>query len=61
VECYNVVTEGDDEDPRNINIQEAEGHHEVEGPRIENPNIITPLKTRQVNIGTEEEPKFTKN
>jgi len=31
LECYNVTTEEEDEDPRNINIPEMEGHHEVEG------------------------------
>ena len=60
LECYNVTTEEEDEDPRNINILEVEGHHEVVGPQIENPDITTPLKTRQVNIGTEAEPKFVK-
>eukprot|EP00253_Pinus_taeda_P035509 PITA_35509 len=60
LECYNVTTEEEDEDPRNINILEIEGHHEVEGPQIGNPDITTPLKTRQVNIGTEAEPKFAK-
>jgi len=32
LECYNETIEEDDEDPRNINILEAEGHYEVEGP-----------------------------
>lgn len=61
LECYNVTIEGDDEDPRNINIPEAEDHHEFEGPPIENPDITMPLKTRQVNIGMEVEPKFPKS
>jgi len=26
-----VTAEGEDEDPRNIDIPKAEGHHEVEG------------------------------
>jgi len=60
LESYNVTAGGEDEDPRNINILEAEGHHEVEGPQIENSDITAPLKTKQVNIGTEAEPKFAK-
>lgn len=55
-----MIIEEEDEEPRNINIPEIEGHHEVEGLRIENPDITTPLKVRQVNIGTEAEPKFAK-
>lgn len=31
LECYNMIVEGEYEDPQNINISEAEGHHEVEG------------------------------
>jgi len=53
LECYNVTAEEDDKDPRNINILEVEGHREVEGLQIENPDINAPLKTRQVNIGIE--------
>ena len=60
LECYNVTTEEEDEDPKKINILEMEGHCKVEGPQIEDPDIIVPLKTRQDNIGTEAEPKFVK-
>lgn len=42
-----------------MNIPKAEGHHKVEGPQIDNPNIIMPMKLKQVNISTEVEPKFT--
>lgn len=60
LECYNVTAEGDSKDPININIPEVEGHREVEGLQVENPDITAPLKTKQVNIGTKEEPKFAK-
>lgn len=60
LECYNVTTKGEDDDLRNINILEAEGHRKVKGPQIENLDITTPLKTRQVNINTEAEPTFVK-
>lgn len=55
-----MTVEGDDEDLRNINILEAVGYRKVEGPKIENPDITTPLKTRQVIIGTEVESNFAK-
>jgi len=55
-----MTTKGEDEDPRNINSPEAEGHREVGGPQVENADITAPLKTRQVHIGTEAEPKFAK-
>lgn len=58
LECYNVMAEGEDEDPRNIKIPEEKIHCEVEGLQIENVYITMPLKTTQVNIGTEVEPKF---
>ena len=60
LECYNVTAEEEDEDPQKVNIPEIEGHREVEGLQVENPAITTPLKTKKVNIGTEEEPKFVK-
>ena len=50
--------EEDDDYPRNINIRETEGCCEVWGPPIEDPDIIAPLKTKQVNIGIDVEPKY---
>jgi len=47
-----VTAEEEEEYPKNINILEAEGHHEVKGPQMENLDIFAPLKTKQVNIGT---------
>lgn len=58
LEFYNVTIEEEDEDARKINIPEKEGHHEVEGLQIENPNITVSLKMKQVNIGMETEPKL---
>lgn len=60
LECYNVTVEEEDEDPPKINIPKTKGHHEVEGLQIKNPDITVPLKNKQVNIGTEAEPKFVK-
>ena len=61
LECYNVTFKKEDENLRNINISENEVLREVEGPQIENLDITTLLKTRQVNIGIEAELKFAKN
>jgi len=55
-----VTTKDEEEDPRNINIPEAEGHCKFEGPQIENLDITIPLKTRHVNISTEAELNFVK-
>ena len=56
VECYNLVIDEDD-DPRNINIPESEGHCEVHGPAVEAPEVTQPLKMWIVNIGLEGKPK----
>lgn len=58
LECYNVTIEEKDENPRNINVPEAEGDREVEVLQIENPDITAPLKIKQVNIGTKVELKY---
>lgn len=59
-ECYNVTTEEENKDPCKNNIPKTEGRRVVEGSQIENPNITVPLKMKQVNIGAEADPKFTK-
>ena len=56
VECYNLLIDKDD-DPRNVNIPEPEGHCKVHGPAVEAPEVTQPLKTWTVNIGSEENPK----
>lgn len=48
------------EESRKLNIPKAEGHQEIEGPQIENPDITALLKTRQVKIGIEADLKFSK-
>ncbi len=47
VECYNLAIDEED-DPRNVNIPESEGHCKVHGPEIELPEVTQPLKTRKV-------------
>jgi len=58
LECYNVNVEEDDEDSQNINISETKGSREVREPSLEDPDITALLKMKQVNIGTEVEPKY---
>ena len=60
MEYYNLTAKEEEEDIRNINIPKTEGHRKVEGMQIENLDISTSLKTQQVNIGIEAEPKFAK-
>ena len=40
LEFYNVTTKEEDEYLRRINILDTEGHREVQGLQIENPNIL---------------------
>jgi hypothetical protein len=57
--CYHVQEETPDEDdPCDIQIKEAEGEREVEGPPIESEVIGEPIKVKKVNIGTAENPKM---
>lgn len=56
--CYNVQVEKDEYDPCNINVPESKGSREVCGLEIEDLDITVPLKTKQVNIRTEEELKY---
>ena len=59
LECYNFAKEyRDEEDPRNIQIPKTEGKCTVEGPELEFVVYAQPLRTRKVNIGTKENPKF---
>ena len=60
LECYNVATEEEDEDPWKINIPKMEGHREVQRSQIENLDITASVKTKQVNIGMEVESKIAK-
>jgi hypothetical protein len=48
----------DEDDSRDIQIEEAEGEREVEGPPIESEVISVPIKVKKVNIGTVEHPKM---
>jgi len=39
-------------------IAESEGYHELNGPELEIPDIMKPMKTKKVNIGSKKELKF---
>lgn len=58
LECYNVKVEVDEDDPRDIHIPESKGILELHSPEIEDPDVVVPLKMKQVNIKIEEEPKY---
>ncbi len=54
---YNVQVDDYEDNLGNVNISESEGIREVRRPEIEDLDITAPLKMKQANIGTEEEPK----
>ena len=56
--CYNLFGDPDD-DPTNINIPESKGSREVEGSGISSEQFVKPLKIKKVNIGSEDNPKFS--
>lgn len=58
LECYNINTKEDDEDSGKVNLTETKGYHKVQGSLIEDPDITTPVKTRQLNIGMEAKPRY---
>jgi hypothetical protein len=58
-ECYNVAKEEhDEENPKNVQIHEIEGGQAVERIELESTTYIQFIKTRKVNIGTTQNPKF---
>jgi len=63
--CYKLaIEEGDAEDHNeelhHIEIPETIGERDVQGPKLQNLDITQPLQITQVNIGTEDQPKFAK-
>jgi hypothetical protein len=57
--CYHVQEEALDEDyPCDIQIEEAEGERDVEGPPIESKVISVLIKLKKVNIGIFKHPKM---
>ena len=58
--CYNLSGEPEDDDElQNVNIRESEGSHDILAPDIPMDSISQLLKIRKVNIGSEENPKFS--
>jgi hypothetical protein len=48
----------DEDDPRDIQIEETEGERELEGPPLESEVIVVLIKVKKVNIGIVENPKM---
>ena len=59
MECYTVVIQPNDYDPNNINILYSEGSRVVKGSISSNDKFLNPLRTKKVNIGSLENPKFS--
>ena len=58
VNCRNLTIEENEENPRNITIFKSEGKCTAIGPSIESLYVTKPLKIRQLNIGSKEQPKL---
>lgn len=59
LECYNVTEEDQEgEDPRNVQVPQAEGECDVVGPTLEFDAYVNPLSVHKVNIGIKAKPKF---
>ena len=58
MECYKIKeAKSEYQEPREVHIPDTKGERVVEGLEICR-NYTQPLKTRKVNIGTSEVPKF---
>ena len=58
--CYNISGKLEDDDElRNINITETEGSHDVTSLYVPTDPMTHPLKIKKVNIGMEENMKFS--
>ena len=58
MECYIVTGGPDDDDPWDTNIPEYGGTYVVERIGISSNQFLNPLKTKKVNIGSLDNPKF---
>ena len=58
VNYRNLVREEGEDDLRSVSILESEGERVVAGPPLQEVEVTKPLKLREVNIGTEENPKL---
>ena len=60
MECYKISGESKEDDEQcNINIPETEGSQDVAAPDVSTDPMTQPLEIKKVNIGTEENPKFS--
>ena len=59
IKCYKVSKEPNNEDDLGVfDIVESEGRHDIEALEMSSVKFKKPLKIKEVNIGTKEEPKF---
>lgn len=58
IKCKNLSIEDIEDDPRNVIISESEGERAVAGPALGMVDVTKPLKLKEVNIGTEQQPKL---
>ena len=62
MECYNVIGETDDHHhPHDIHIPESKGSWGAKGTILSNDKFMNPHRTKKVNIGSPENPKFSNN
>ena len=60
MECYKIFDNLEDDDElHNIKIPETEGIQDVTAPYVPTDPMTQPLKIKKVNIGMEENPKFS--
>ena len=60
MKCYDILGELEDDDELcNINIPDIEGSRDVAALDVPTDPMTQPLKIKKVNIGTEENPKFS--
>ena len=58
--CYNLYREPEDDDElQNVNILDSEGIHDIVAPDIPTDSMSQSLNIRKVNIGSEENSKFS--
>jgi hypothetical protein len=59
LECYKVTEEYQEEkDPRNVQVPETKGEHDIVGIELESNTYAKPLRVCKLNIDMKEKPKF---
>ena len=58
--CCNVTITEEEDNSCNVSILEFEGNRTIKGPSLHTVDVTKPLKLREVNIGTADQPKLAK-